>query len=78
MKGNSDHYPERFIPTIGKIQFRYNIRKVLRKEIDGTMRECYDYDYVNVEKVTEKNLLEALKDVKNAKEIVYEELKNNG
>uniref|UniRef100_A0A6M3K779 Uncharacterized protein n=1 Tax=viral metagenome TaxID=1070528 RepID=A0A6M3K779_9ZZZZ len=70
MKGNCDSYPEIFISTIGKIQFRYNIRKTVRKDIKGNSRECYDYDYVNIDKLTKKNLLYALKDIEGVKEIV--------
>jgi predicted phosphoribosyltransferase len=74
-KGNCDHYLETFVPTIGKIQFRYNIRKVVREDMDESSHESYDYDYVNLDEVTREELEKLLENEKNKNELVESALR---
>ena len=57
--------PERIVKGRGKSQYNYNIKQVTVEEPDGTSREAYDYDYVELQgKVTKAKIVRALEDSK--------------
>jgi len=60
MKGSSDNYPQIFVQSGGKTQFRFNI--VERKLDDmGTERTVFDFDYVAIDgTVTRDKLIDAV------------------
>lgn len=61
MKGNSDTYPERFKKRAGKTHFRYGIEAVEKQDMNGSVRQSYDYDYVVITgEVTKAKILRAM------------------
>jgi len=63
MKATSDKIPERIIKGRGKAHFNYNIKQVTVENPDGTTRNAYEYDYVEIEGiVTKAKITKALQD----------------
>jgi hypothetical protein len=61
MRSSSDHYPELTIMSNDKTQVRYNITEVTRTDMNGTTRQAYDYDYIELEgEVTKERIIEAI------------------
>jgi len=61
MKSNSDHYPKLTIQSNGKTQINYNISEATKEEIDGTKRQSYDYEYVEIAgDVTRAKIIDAI------------------
>lgn len=61
MKGNCDQYPVRFVSSAGKIQFRYNIKKITVSDTEGE-RIAYQFDYVELDEATKEATVKALTD----------------
>ena len=61
MKANSNTRPEAFITSKEKTLFNYNIVETTKEEIDGSERQSFDYDCVEIEgTVTRDKLIIAL------------------
>ena len=61
MKGNSDTSPQIIVKSNDKTQVRYNITPVSRTNMDGTTRDSFDWDYVEIEgEVTRDKIIDAI------------------
>ena len=75
--GNSDTLPEIIVMSNGYYQCRYNIRKVKKSDEFGT-RDVYNYDYIELKKVSEQEIKDALiendcrEDVRNISPVILE------
>jgi len=71
MQGQCDQYPQRFVMSRGKVQFRYNIREIeTGGEMGGTPKAAYRYDYVEADAPTRQSILDAMAAVPEAETIL--------
>ena len=54
--GNSNNYPKVIEVSNGFFQCLYNIKESIRKSIDGKECTTYDYDYIEVQNLTENEI----------------------
>ena len=71
MQGQCDQYPQRFVSSAGKIQFRYNIREI-EVEDEAGPRITYQYDYAEAGQATSESILQAMDGVADAETILAE------
>ena len=69
MQGESDQYPERFVKSRGKIQFRFHIEEK-STETDTGSRTSYRFEYVEADAATRESILEAMADIDGAAAIL--------
>jgi len=49
MKSSSDELPKSVLNSNGKIQIRYNVVEVEKKDQKGVLQKSFDFDFVQVE-----------------------------
>jgi len=69
LQGSSDQYPERFVKSRGKIQFRFNIEEK-NVETDMGIQISYRFDYVEAEAANRESILKAMTGIDGAEAIL--------
>ncbi len=61
MRSSSDRYPDVVVMSNERTQIRYNVTPVTRKDMDGTIRTTYEFDYIEIEgEVTKEKIVKEI------------------